>query len=119
MSDLRSLAQVPVRTVSPLQRYAAEPGRHLVQGDLVLTSYGGADPESNVAAVLGSMPPEDVFARADSFFGAEGYALVVEAGAAPALEELLVARGWQLDEEEPALVLAPVPAIPPPPDGLS
>lgn len=119
MHDLRSLAHVPVRLASPLQRYAAEPGRHTIYDDLVLMSSGGAGPESNVAAVLGPMPPEHVFTRADAFFGPEGYALAVEVGAAPTLEAHVVSHGWHLDEEEPSLVLTPVPANPPSPLGLS
>lgn len=38
----------------------------------------------------------------------------MENGAAAALEQMLLVQGWRLDEEEPALVLAPIPDAGPP-----
>ena len=122
----RAIAQTPLRHPSPLQRYRATPGRHSVQGDLILSATGGDGPESNTAFVLGPMGPPDpqgpqdlahhpqaVFAHAARFFGPSAYALVVEQDAAPALQQALLADGWHLEEQEPALVLRSIPAAPP------
>lgn len=119
MPDLRSLVRAPLLVPSPLQRYRAEPGRHLVHGDVILAASGDPGPDGNVAFVIGSVAPEQVFALADAFFDATGYAVSVELEAARPMDDALRARGWQLDEEEPALALAPLPAIPPTPPGLT
>lgn len=108
----RAIAQTPLRRPSPLQRYRATPGRHSVHGDLVLCSTGSDTPEGNVAFVLGPEDPQAVFTLADAFFGPAAYAVSIEQEAAPAMPKALEARGWQLEEEEPALVLAPIPAPP-------
>ena len=47
--------------------------------------------------------------------------MIVEVEAAPAMIDALDARGWLLDEEEPALALTPLPQpeeLPAPPSGL-
>lgn len=119
VSDLRAIVHAPLLAPSPLQRYRSEPGRHAVYDDLVLTAYGGPGPDTNIAIVLGPVPPERVFTLADAFFDATGYAVVVEVESAQLTEAVLQARGWRRDEEEPALVLAPIPDGPPPPDDLA
>jgi len=119
MTDLRALVHAPLLTPSPLQRYRTEPGRHTVYDNLVLTAYGGPGPDANTAIVLGPVPPERVFALADAFFDATGYAVIVEMESAQPMDEAVRARGWHLDEEEPALVLSPIPDSPPPPPGLT
>ncbi|MGI8690241.1 MAG: GNAT family N-acetyltransferase [Thermomicrobiales bacterium] len=118
--DLRSIVRTPLRVPSPLQRYRPDPGRHAIYDDnLVLTAGGGPGPDFNGAFVLGPMPPERFFALADEFFDAADYAIIVESDTAQPVEDAIRARGWQLDEEEPALALAPIPAPPPPPTGLT
>ncbi|MCA1668495.1 MAG: GNAT family N-acetyltransferase [Thermomicrobia bacterium] len=117
--DLRSIVHTPLLVPSPLQPYRREPGRHAIHDDLVLTASGGSGPDFNSAFVLGPIPPERVFALADAFFDATGYSIVVEVESAGPMEDDLRARGWQMDEEEPALALAPIPAPPPPPTGLT
>lgn len=117
--DPHSIVRAPLLTPSPLQHYRREPGRHAVYGDLVLTAMGGPGPDFNSAFVLGPVPPERVFALADPFFAATEYAIVVESDAARPTEDAIRARGWQSDEEEPALALVPIPATPPPPAGLT
>jgi len=117
--DLRSVVRTPLRVPSPLQRYRSVPGRHTIHGDLILTAGGGPGPDFNIAFVLGPMTPESVFALADAFFDATGYAIVVESDTAQPIEKAIQSRGWQLDEEEPALGLAPIPAPPPSPTGLT
>jgi ribosomal protein S18 acetylase RimI-like enzyme len=106
---------------SPLQRYRASPGRHVVYDDIALTSTGAAGPDHNYAAVLGPRSPAEVLELADAFFGDEIYAVLVEVESASAMVTALQALDWQLDEEEPALVLAPLPPldhVPSPPAGL-
>lgn len=90
----------------------------MVHDDLVLTAMGGAGPDFNTMAVFGPVPPERAFTLADAFFGT-GYSVTVESETAGPVEEALRARGWQLDEEEPALVLAAIPVGPPPPPELT
>lgn len=116
----RAIAQTPLRQPSPLQRYRPTPGRHSVQGDrgdLILSATGGDGPEANTAFVLGPEAPHTVFARAAAFFGPAAYALVLEQDAAPALQQALPGEGWHLEEQEPALVLMPIPAGPAGPAG--
>lgn len=116
--DHRALLHTPLLVPSPLQRYRPGPSRHAMHGDLILTAGGGPGPDFNSAIVLGPMPPEQVFALADAFFAPTEYAITVEAEFAQPTEDALRARGWRLDEEEPALLLSPIPA-PPPPAGLT
>lgn len=117
---LRELARRPMRVASPVRRYRPDPGRHEVDGDLILIARGEAGPDFNFAVVVGPLPPEQVFARADAFFGGTTYAVAVEAETAQPTEEALRAAGWRLDEDEPALVLTPIPTtIPEPPAGLT
>jgi len=117
--DLRSIVRTPLRVPSPLQRYRPAPGRHAIHGDLVLTAGGRPGPDFNSAFVFGPVPPERFFALADEFFDATGYAIVVESDTAQPIEDAIRARGWQLDEEEPALALAPIPAPSPSPTDLT
>jgi ribosomal protein S18 acetylase RimI-like enzyme len=116
--DFRAIVRTPIRILSPLQKYRAAPGRHAAHDDLVLTAMGGDGPDFNNAAALGPIAPERAFALADAFFDT-GYCVTVESEVAESVEEALRARGWELDEEEPALVLAPIPAVPPAPPDLT
>jgi GNAT superfamily N-acetyltransferase len=118
MTDLRAIVHAPLLAPSPLQRYRSEPGRHAVHEDLILSAMGGPGPDLNGAIVLGPIPPERVFALADAFFDTSGYAVTVEVESAEPMDAALQARGWHLDEEEPALVLSPIPDFPPPVPGL-
>lgn len=112
--DLRSIVRTPLLVPSPLERYRPEPGRHAVHDGLVLTASGRPGPDFNSAFAFGPVPPERFFALADAFFDATGYAILVESGSAQPVEDAIRAEGWRLDEEEPALALAPVPTSPPP-----
>ncbi len=116
--DFQAIVRAPVLIASPLQKYRTEPGRHVVHDDLVLTAMGGDGPDFNNMAVLGPIAPERAFALADAFFDT-GYCVTVESEVAEPVEQALRAQGWDLDEEEPALVLAPLPAIPPTPPDLA
>lgn len=119
-NDLRAIARAPILAAPISFRYRPEPGRHAVEGDLILTDYGYSDPAFHEVVVVGPLPPEQVFARADAFFGGAAYSVIVESDVAQRTEDALDAAGWVLDEDEPALVLAPIPtAIPEPPAQLT
>ncbi|MGI8857622.1 MAG: GNAT family N-acetyltransferase [Thermomicrobiales bacterium] len=113
-----AIVRAPLLTPSPLQKYRAGIGRHVVHDDLVLTAMGGDGPDFNNAAVLGPIALERVFALADAFFGT-GYCVTVVSEVTEPVEEALRVHGWELDEEEPALVFAPIPAMPPAPPDLT
>lgn len=110
MLDLRAVVRAPLLVPSPLQKYLPNPGRHLVDGDLILTDGGIPEPDYSYAAVVGELPAADVLSRAEAFFEAIPYSIMVEVESAPVLDSALASRGWLLDEEEPALALAPIPA---------
>lgn len=115
MVDLLAIVRAPALVPSPLQRYRATPGKHVVHEGIVLTSTGLPGPDTNYATVFGPIPPERAFALADDFYAATAYAMVVEVESNPDMLAALEERGWQLDEEEPALALAPIPATLPAP----
>ena len=116
--DFRTIVRVPLIIPSPLQKYRTMPGRHVVHKDLVLTAMGRDGTDFNTMAVFGPIAPERAFALADAFF-ATGYSVLVESEVAGPVEDALRVGGWEMDEEEPALVLAPIPAIPPAPPDLA
>jgi ribosomal protein S18 acetylase RimI-like enzyme len=120
VTNLRAIARTPLLLASPLLRYRPEPARHAVYDGVVLTAMGGAGPGSNWVTVLGPEAPERVFGLADVFFGGSAYAVAVEVESAQPTDDALRAAGWRLDEEEPAMVLSPIPAPPQPsPPGLT
>jgi GNAT superfamily N-acetyltransferase len=120
LDQLRGIVHTALMTPSPLGRYRPEPSRRAVHDDVMLVAIGSPDGGFREALVVGPSSPERVFALAEEFFGAGArYSVTVEVEAAPPMEAALRAAGWRLDEEEPALVLTPLPeAVPPPPPGL-
>jgi GNAT superfamily N-acetyltransferase len=118
---LRTVVHTAFLAPSPLERFRPRQSRRSGHGAITLISDGDAGPDFNRVVVLGPTPDDEVFALADPFFGGpSGYSIVVEVGAAPHLEGVLRARGWRLDEEEPALVLSPLPrSVPPAPPELA
>jgi ribosomal protein S18 acetylase RimI-like enzyme len=65
--------------------------------------------------ILGPARLDAALGLADDFFGrTSGYSIIVDAEVVgAAVEDELLARGWRLAEEEPALVLSPLGAAPP------
>jgi GNAT superfamily N-acetyltransferase len=118
---LRRLFHMTLRSVSPLTQYRASTARTVIADSVSLHSLGLPSLDDNFALVLGDVAPERLFALADTFFGGpHQYSVVIEAEAAPKTDEALRLGGWNLTEEEPALVLTPLPAeIPAPPAGLT
>lgn len=116
---MRAVARVPLISPSPLARYRPHPERLRVEDGFVLTVSDGPETDFNLVVVFSPVAPERVFAMAAVVIGA-AYHVVVEGETAAPMEAALRARGWHLDEEEPALVLSPIPAtMPPAPDGLT
>lgn len=116
---LRVIAQAPLRVPSPLERYRPAPTHRVVHGDVILTASDDAGLDFNMAIVLGPAPPTHVFALAGFFFAGTDYSVIVESETASLMEAAVRARGWRLDEAEPALVLTPIPVTPPPPPDLA
>jgi GNAT superfamily N-acetyltransferase len=119
--DLRGILHQGLKAPLPLWKYRPGPQRHEVRGGVVLMA-NDEDKEGmfSSAIVFEPLTPEQFFATFGAFFHpGQAFSVTVEDGEAPEFEEALRQHGWQLDEEEPALVLAPIPAaIPPAPAEL-
>jgi ribosomal protein S18 acetylase RimI-like enzyme len=105
---------------SPLLRHTAGSRSAAVEGAM-FTYWGPYGPALNKVAVVAPAPPlPRIVELADGFFGRSsgGYGIVVEADAGQPVEAELRAAGWEVFEDEPALVLPSIPAPPPPPAGL-
>jgi GNAT superfamily N-acetyltransferase len=117
--DDRSLVRIPLLAPSPLARYRSSAQRRQELHDgLALVADGGTGPDYNYALVTGEMQAERLLKLAETFFKPGGYAVVVESDMATAVEEHLPEHGWEMVEEEPAMLLAPVPDPPAPLPGL-
>ena len=98
---------------SPLLRHQPG-GRRVEREGMVFTCWGSAGPALNKVAVVGPAPPlPRILELAAAFYCPEdrGFGVVVQAKAWHPVETELRAAGWQVFEDEPALLL---PAIPPP-----
>ena len=122
MNDrLRQIAHQTFVLQPPPQLRYQRSGRYAFREGIAFVAYDAQDPSNNVAGVLGPVPePDRVLALAEEFFVGRpgGWGVLVEAGAAQPIECLLRERGWRVAEEEPALVLTPIPAPPSLPPGL-
>jgi hypothetical protein len=80
---------------------------------------GGAG--EHAALLFEPVTSEQFFLWTSAFFGEEqAFSVTIEAGIAEPIEATIQRRGWQLAEEEPALVLARIPStFPPAPPGLA
>jgi ribosomal protein S18 acetylase RimI-like enzyme len=102
-----------------LRHYPA--GRHADVEGVTLKCWGSFGRDLNKVMVVGPAPPlARILELADAFFGPEagGYGIVVEADASHPVEAELRAVGWQVFEDEPALVMPSLSAAPPLPAGL-
>lgn len=111
---LRTIVHEALLRPSPLEQYRSSPTRRQRHGPVELLASSGGGPDLNNVLVLGEAEPAAVLALADEFFGvARGYSVSLEVEAAGTMEPALIAGGWVMDEEEPALVLASLPAVAP------
>jgi ribosomal protein S18 acetylase RimI-like enzyme len=114
--ELRGIAHEALLADSPLERYRPRAVRRATYGPITLWAAGDEGPDFNGVLILGPARLEAALSLAEAFFGGtSGYSVLVDAAVAGAeVEEELRARGWRLDEEEPSLVLSPLPAASPP-----
>jgi GNAT superfamily N-acetyltransferase len=119
--DYHAIVRAQVLTPSPLERYRAQRGTRMDSEHVALFAGGTPGADGNYAFVFGPVEPDALFALADRFFAGTGsYSIAVEVEAAPAIVATLEAARWEMDEEEPALVLPTIPAaIPSPPAELT
>lgn len=116
--DPRALIRVAVTTPPPMQRYHARPPRVETHDGFTLLDLGGPGASINYLTIYSEPDPEQIVAAARAFFGNAGFAIGVESETAPAFEERLRVHGWVIDEEEPSMLLRPIPEIPKAPAGL-
>jgi GNAT superfamily N-acetyltransferase len=119
--ERRAIARAPLLRPSPLERYRETAPRRVLHEHVALFTSDVPGPDGNSAFVFGPIAPDAFFALADAHFAAAGgYSVAVEVESAPAIVAALEANGWEMDEEEPALVLSALPAaIPAPPRELA
>lgn len=105
---------------SPMMRHNPQ-ARRAERDGVVMTCWGPVGPALNKVQVVDPSPPlARILEQAAEFFGPDsgGFGVVVEADAGHPVEADLRAAGWELFEDEPALVLTPIPAAPPLPAGV-
>ena len=117
-SDPRALVRIAVTTPPPMQRYHAQPSRVESHEGFTMLHLGGPGYAVNYVILYSEPDPEELVAAARDFFGNAGFAIAVESETAPAFEERLTTHGWLIDEEEPSMLLQPIPQIPATPAGL-
>lgn len=103
---------------SPLQKYTRGEFRRESHHHLSLISLGGDGFEENYVFVFGPVESERVLELAERFFDPEEYSVIIESGASDDLGDYLRTQQWLIDEDEPSMILAPVPPIPSPPAEL-
>jgi ribosomal protein S18 acetylase RimI-like enzyme len=121
-ADLLAIFHDAMQVESPMFTYHAGPHKRNQQEGLLFTAVGpNPDPDRWEATVWAPIAPEAFMARAAAFFGEDQpYSVALEIGPTQALEDGLRERNWRLDEEEPAMVLSPIPTrVPSPPDELT
>lgn len=116
MDESRKLVRIPLLEPSPLTPYreGVEERQELHAHFKLLAE--GDDVEGNVAIVCGPVAPGEFFEAAHRFYSSVPFAVLIESETSAPVEERLRASGWALDEEEIAMVLAPIsdaPAAPP------
>lgn len=121
MEELRQIAHRSL-VLAPMPMFRYRPGtRHVIQEGIALRAQDLPGPGFNFAGVLGAAPPPDlVFDLAAEFFRDRPteYGILVEAETGHPMETALRARGWQIAEDEAALVLPSIPRAEPWPASL-
>ncbi len=111
-ADARELVRRPMFQPSPLQRYMSLPFHIERRDDITFIASGGDSPDERVVLIVSDIRPETVLHDADEIFGARAYSIVIESETNPALVECLESTGWVIDEDEPAMLLRPIPPVP-------
>lgn len=117
MDDLRAIRRAAAQAPPPLLKYGSAPMRHRLHPGLTLLA---SDPligaGEHVALLFELITSEQFFGWTTEFFGAgQPFSVTLEVGIADPIEAALLHQGWQLAEEEPALVLARIPSTFPAP----
>jgi GNAT superfamily N-acetyltransferase len=120
--DLRAILLAAAQVPPPLFQYGPAPIRHRLYPGLMLLASGMEGGSGEHAALLFEpVTPEQLFLWTTEFSGpGQPFSVTIEAGIAEPVEAALQRQGWQLAEEEPALVLARIPSVfPAPPPKLA
>jgi ribosomal protein S18 acetylase RimI-like enzyme len=122
MSDtLRAIAATPVLHEGPLAKYHPPVHRTVQEGVILVRAVPPAAGPNFVSALGATPAPERVLTLAETFFAGstEPYELEVDAEYWRDAEGLLTARGFEFADEEPGMVLSPLPTqFPQPPAEL-
>jgi hypothetical protein len=110
--DLRAILHAAAQVPPPLFKYGPEPTRHrLYPGVMLLASGPEGGAGEHAALLFEPVTPEQFFVWTTEFFGArQPFSVTIDVGIAEPVEAALQRWGWQLAEEEPALVLARIPS---------
>lgn len=119
MTDLRAVAYVALLTPSPLDRYQSHPARRMERDGMVFVASDEPGPDGNVVIVTGPATSRRLLSLAAAYYDGAVYGVMLDVERAALLDDALRAGGWIVDEEEPALVLAPIPPSPLPPPELA
>lgn len=124
--DLRAILHAAAQVPPPLFRYRPAPTRHRLHPGLLLLASGpddrgGRGAGEHVALLFEPVTLEHFCGWTTAFFGAgHPFSVTLEVGIADPIEAALQRQGWQIAEEEPALVLARLPStFPAPPPELA
>ncbi len=110
--DAVQLVRRPLLLPSPLQRYTSLPFHVDRRGEITFIASGGDSPGERMVLIISNVSPSTVIREANDVFGRGAYSIVIESGTNPALVEHLDQAGWTIDEDEPAMLLRPIPPIP-------
>jgi GNAT superfamily N-acetyltransferase len=110
--DLRAILRAAAEVPPPLLKYGPEPHRYRRHPGLLLLASGRDFASGEHAAlVIDPITPDQFFLSTSEFFGeGQAFSVTLEAGIAEPLESDLQRQGWELAEEEPALVLPRLPS---------
>jgi GNAT superfamily N-acetyltransferase len=120
-ADLRPTAHAALCLLEPPYQKHYRRGRFRTWNGVALVGSDLPGPGFNFAAVLapGAPPLDDLLPVARDFFAGagHGWGVLVEGDAGHPMEAELRARGWAVDEDEPAFVLPDLGSVSPPGSG--
>ncbi len=107
----RALVRQSVIEPSPLQKHQPGAVRTEQYDGLFFAAVEGSDVDDNYVFVYGPASVAHITELAEALFGDDAYAITVESGANDALEEWLQTNGWIVCEDEPQMILRPIPRV--------